>query len=143
MNRRNLFSMLAAPAFALIFSSSNAIANPNPRRRIRGPIRVRRRIRRHAFTRVMFGRPFWVVPVGLAVGWELDHRNRVVIVKETRIIERDGRKTEVAIVEDNNGKVEQIDITREDTAGNSRNLRGNEVPEGDATTPTVEDDSND
>jgi len=101
-------------------------------------IRVRRRIRRVAFTRIVFGRPLWVVPVGLAVGWELMHENRVVVVKETRIVEKEGRKTEVAIVQDGKGKTEQIEITREDTLENGKELDGSMLPDIDKTTPALE-----
>ncbi len=141
MDRRDFFGALVAPAAAaLTLGAGSAFAYPNPRRR---RFRIRRRIRRHAFTRVIYGRPFWVVPVGLAVGWELSHRNRVVVVRETRIIERDGKKTEVAVVEDASGNKETIDITRENTADNSKNLKGSVVDEGDTATPAVEDDSAD
>jgi hypothetical protein len=85
----------------------------------------------------MFGRPFWVVPVGLVVGWELMHHDRVVVVKETRIIEKDGQKTEVAVVQDSTGKTEEVEILREDNAENPEELEGSVVPDEDSSTPTV------
>jgi hypothetical protein len=139
MNRRNVLTMLVAPvALGLALNTTSALAGVHPKRK---RIRVRRRIRRHAFTRVVWGRPFWVVPMGLAAGWELAHLGRVVVVKETRFIEKDGRRTEVALVEDASGKREEIDITREDTAENGTNLQGSALPEGDTATPGVEGDS--
>lgn len=139
MKRRELLSGLCA-AIGAIALSTETQADPRPRRRARWPRRrrlYRRRFRRVAFTRVVFGRPFWVVPMGLMVGWELMHRDRVVVVKETRILEKDGQKTEVAVVEDSAGKLEQVEILREDNAENSEELEGSVVPEEDTATPTV------
>jgi hypothetical protein len=139
MNRRNFFAALAAPVgVALALKVGTALAYENPRRRVRPRLRVRRRIRRHVFIRTRFGRPFWVVPIGLAAGWELAHANRVVVVRETRFIEKDGVRTEVAIVQDESGKTEQVEITREDSADNRKNLEGSIVDDGDETTPAIE-----
>jgi hypothetical protein len=77
----------------------------------------------------MFGRRIWVVPVGLAAGWELFHTDRVVVVREIRVIEREGRKAEVAVIQDAAGNREEVEITREDTAENSDDLAGSETPE--------------
>jgi hypothetical protein len=138
MRRRDLFSAIAGPLIATaLFGAADALAYPNPRR-ARRRIRVRRRIRRHAFTRIVFGRPLWVVPVGLAVGWELVHRDRVVVVKETRIVERGGKKTEVAVIEDAGGKTEAVEITREDNTGNSGELEGSVVRDGESNVPVIE-----
>ncbi len=140
MERRKLFGALIAPlGIVLGLSMADALAYDNPRRRIRPRLRVRRRIRRHAFIRFRYGRPFWVVPVALAVGWELSLRNRVVVVRETRIVEKDGVKTEVAVVQGPDGKSEQIEITREDTAENREHLEGSVLDEADTTTPAIEE----
>jgi hypothetical protein len=139
MNRRNFFAALAAPVgVALTLKVGAVLAYDNPRRWMRPRLRVRRRIRRHVFIRTRFGRPFWVVPIGLAAGWELSHANRVVVVRETRFIEKDGVKTEVAIVQDASGKTEQVEITREDSADNRKNLEGSVLDESDTTTPAIE-----
>jgi hypothetical protein len=139
MDRRKFFGALSAPlGIVLGLSMADALAYDNPRRRIRPHLRVRRRIRRHAFIRVRFGRPFWVVPVALAIGWELSLRNRIVVVRETRIVEKGGAKTEVAIVQGADGKSEQIEITREDTAENREDLEGSVLDDTDTTTPSVE-----
>ena len=137
MHRRNFFSAIAAPvALAALLGATQALAYPNPRRAKRR-IRVRRRIRRYAFTRVILGRPFWVVPLGLAVGWELVHRNRVVVVKETRFVERAGQKTEVAVIEDANGQTDTVEIAREDNPTTAADLEGSVVGNGD-TSPAIE-----
>jgi hypothetical protein len=142
MNRRNFFAAVAVPlGAALTLKASDALAYDNPRRRVRVRLRVRRRIRRPVFIRTRFGRPFWVVPFGLATGWELRHANRVVVVRETRFIERDGVKSEVAVVQDGSGKTEQVEIEREDTPDNRKNLEGSVLEDGDTTTPAVESES--
>jgi len=136
MDRRKFFGALSAPlGIVLGLSMAEALAYDNPRRRIRPRVRVRRRIRRHAFIRFRFGRPFWVVPVGLAIGWELNLRNRVVVVRETRVVEKDGVKSEVAVVQGPDGKSEQIEITREDTPENREDLEGSVLDDADTTTP--------
>ena len=105
---------------------------------------TRRRLQsRRVALRTIAGRPFWVVPVGLAIGWELMHEDRVVIVKETKIIETEGVKTEVAIVQDSSGKIEQVNITREDTADNRKDLEGSVLPEKDKETPGIESEIED
>jgi hypothetical protein len=140
MDRRKFFGALTAPlGIVLGLSLADALAYDNPRRRIRTRLRVRRRIRRHAFIRLRFGRPFWVVPVGLAVGWELSLRNRVVVVRDTRIVEKGGVRTEVAVVQGPDGKSEQVEITREDTAENRKNLEGSVLDDSDTTTPAIEE----
>jgi hypothetical protein len=132
MNRRSLLLGVCSALGLGIFSSvshSQVRVRVGPRRHWRR--RFRRRFRRFAFTRSVFGRPFWVVPVGLAVGWELVHRDRVVVVKEIQIIEKDGQKSEVAIVEDATGSVETVEILREDNADNAKELEGTAIAEDD------------
>ena len=107
------------------------------RRRVRR--RVRRRIRRRIVRRVVLGRRVWVAPVALAVGWELALApNRVVVVKETKFVERAGTRVEVAVVQGTDGKTEELEIAREDTAENAKNLEGSVLPNDDKTTPGVE-----
>ena len=90
MNRRNLLSGAVLPlGFVLAARVEETLAYDNPRRLRPRRVLARRRFRRRAVTRVMFGRRMWVVPVGLAVGWELFHSNRVVLVREIRVIERE------------------------------------------------------
>ena len=76
--------------------------------------------------------------MGLAVGWELALGNRVVIVKETKIVERDGTKVEIATVQGTDGKTEELEITREDTDENRKEIGGSTLPDTDKTTPGVE-----
>jgi hypothetical protein len=142
MDRRKLLSAIAPLiGAALTFKVTDALAyRParRVRRRVRRRIRVRRRFRRRAIRRIIFGRPFWVVPVALAVGWELALADRVVVVKETRIIEKEGNRTEVALVQDSDGKTEQIEITREDSADNAADLEGSVIADIDTSTPGVD-----
>lgn len=140
MKRRSFLAALVATlSGALIADQANAQIGMRARRaRRRIHRRIRRRIRRRTLTRIVLGRPFWVVPVGLAVGWELVHDNRVVVVKETRIIERDGAKVEVAMVQDSSGKTEQVDLLREDTVENSKDIEGSVLPNDDKVTPGID-----
>ncbi|MGH9443556.1 MAG: hypothetical protein ACRD16_14910 [Thermoanaerobaculia bacterium] len=139
MDRRRFFGSLGAGLASVILGSRVAEAGPRARGRARRMRRrVRRRIRRRVAIRMVRGRPFWVVPVGLAAGWELMHENRIVVVKETKFVEIDGARTEVAIVQDSDGKTEQVALAREDTAVNKVNLEGSVLPEGDTKTPAIE-----
>jgi hypothetical protein len=141
MNRRTLLASLAAVfGAALVFGCGEAEAQRGPARRRRVRRLIRRRHRRRVVLRIVNGRPVWVVPVALAVGWELLHRDRVVIVKETKVVEKDGRKVEIAVVQDSAGKTEAIEIVREDTADNTVALKGSALPQGDTTTPGVEEE---
>ena len=144
MDRRGFFGSLGAGFVgALFFGLREAGAVPRGvrahRRRVRR--RIRRRFRRRVAIRMWRGHPLWVVPVGLAVGWELVHENRVVVVKETKFIEVDGAKTEVAIVEGSDGKTEQVMVAREDTPENSKNLEGSVISDSDKKTPGVESET--
>jgi hypothetical protein len=144
MDRRGFFGSLGSGFIgALLFGSREAGAWPRGarahRRRVRR--RIRRRFRRRVAIRMWRGHPLWVVPVGLAVGWELVHENRVVVVKETKFIEVDGAKTEVAIVQGSDGKTEQVMVAREDTPENGKNLEGSVIPDDDKKTPGVESEA--
>jgi hypothetical protein len=126
MDRRTFVaSLVVAVGSLLAFSRGEVAAGPRARRRRR----IRRRHRRRVVRRIVHGRHVWVVPVGLAVGWELVHEDRVVIVKETKFIEKEGATVEVVVVEDKDGKAEEIEIVREDTADNRKELEGSEVTE--------------
>jgi hypothetical protein len=138
MDRRNFIAALAAPiGIALALTSTGVQARRIGSRRVRH--RVRHRIRRRISTRFIRGRPFWVVPVHLAVGWELMHLHRVVVVREIRVVERDGQRSEIAVVQDATGQTVEMDITREDTRDNSIDFPGMAIPESDANTPALED----
>jgi len=134
MNRRTFFAALAAPlGVALTLKAGDVFAYDNPRR---WPP-VRRRIRRPVVIRTNSGRSIWVVPLELAAGWELSNSNRVVVVRETHFVEEAGVQSEVAIVQDSSDKIEQVEIAREDTPENSRNLQGSVLDDGDTTTPAI------
>lgn len=139
MNRRDFATALAAVIGIALHSQPNdAVAQPRRRARRRVRRRVRRRFRRVAVTRMVRGRRLWVVPVGLAIGWELVHENRVVVVKETKFVERDGANVEVVVVQDSAGATEEVEVLREDTAANRKELDGSILGDNDRSTPGVE-----
>jgi hypothetical protein len=138
MHRRSFMAALAVPmGIALALASTGVQARMTGGRRVRH--RVRHRIRRRISTRFIHGRPFWVVPVRVAVGWELMHLHRVVVVREIRVTERDGRRGEIAVVQDDTGQTLEMGITREDTPDNSIDFPGMAIQESDANTPALED----
>ncbi|MGE0448753.1 MAG: hypothetical protein AB7Q29_04130 [Vicinamibacterales bacterium] len=144
IDRRSLLTALAGALAAVVSPWSDAEGGQPRRRRVRVRRRrvrrrVRRRIRRRIVFRTVAGRRVWIAPVALAVGWELLLApNRVVVVKETRFVERSGTRVEVAVVQDSTGKTEEIEIAREDTADNTKNLQGSVLPHSDTATPAVE-----
>jgi len=71
-----------------------------------------------------------VVPVAVAVGWELHLDNRVVVVHEVR--------PTVVVVREPNGVLAEIAYTREDTSSNGVNHEGSQLPDGDTSTPGVD-----
>ncbi len=139
MTRRQWFGWMGAGvgAAALWMFAEDADAGPRRRHRRRVRRRIRRRIRRRVVRRVVFGRPFWVVPVGIAVGWELMDNDRVVVVKETKIVEKETQKVEVLVVVDSSGNTEEIEVVREDNAENGAELEGSTLEDGD-NSPSIE-----
>lgn len=144
LDRRRALSSLAGllVGACVVGSTDTAMAQRRPavrraRRRVRR--RVRRRIRRHVAFRVVAGRRIWVAPLALAIGWEMAlDDNRVVVVKETRFIERSGMRVEVVLVQGADGKTEELEIVRENTADNAKDLQGSTLPGDDKTTPAIE-----
>lgn len=109
-------------AFAACLTLAMAAATPAPawggpwrrkKRRVR-----RRRIRRHVIWRTHNGRRHLVVPLGIAIGWELMVDDRVVVVHEI--------KPDVIIVKDSSGKTEEIAVLKEDTEENKVDHEGTE-----------------
>jgi hypothetical protein len=137
MDRRRFFLALAAPLGAVLsLQTGTADAATGRPRRIRH--RVRHRIRRRVAIRTIRGRPVLVVPTGLAVGWELQHLSRVVLVRGFRVEEIAGARSEVALVV-KGGVTEEIPILREDTHDNSQNLPGSAIDATDLAAPAIED----
>lgn len=136
MDRRNFSAALAA-LFGLGIGMQPAVALSQGWR-WRRRRRVRRRTRRRVVRRTVLGRPFWVVPVGLAIGWELVHRDRIVVVRQIRVVEREGRQVEVAVVADAAGKIEEVEIIREDTPENVQELEGTLLADNDQSTPGID-----
>ena len=129
MDRRTFLGTAAAPAvLATTVGTVLAQGYDNPRRAVPHEQIVRRRIRRRVFTRVIEGRPYWIVPTQVAVGWELVNAQRVVIV---RLLE-----DRAALIEDSGGAVQRIDIAREDNTSNSEELDGSVLQGTDMTTPS-------
>jgi hypothetical protein len=139
IDRRGALSLLAG-FFVLGHEEAGAVqrrAVRRARRRVRR--RVRRRIRRRVAFRTIAGRRLWVAPVALAVGWELLlDTNRVVVVKETKFVERNGSRVEVAVVQSTDGKTEEVEFVREDTSENGKDLPGTVLADSDKTTPSIE-----
>jgi hypothetical protein len=143
MNRRSLLRSLGAGLAGILVVGLPGRSEGGPRRRAvrRHRRRVRRRIRRRVAFRMIHGRRFWVVPVGLAAGWELLLDNRVVVVQSTKYVVVDGARTEVLVVKGDDGKTEEINVVREDTPQNRANIEGSVLPEGDTKTPGVDSET--
>ena len=143
LDRRQILVGTLAATLASVLGLEDAQAGPRRaakkrRRRSRRRRRVRRRIRRRVRRRTVRGRKVWVIPVATAVGWELVLDDRVVVVKETKTVERDGVTIEVVVVLDSSGKTEEIEVHREADEENSKELEGTELAADDTSTPAIE-----
>lgn len=144
MNRREALTALLCSLGVL--ASGEALAGPRgrarrkvkrkTRRRVRR--RVRRRIRRRVVWRTVGKRRALVVPVAMAVGWELAYDNRVVVVHEVKHVTVEGTKTEVVVIKNEDGTTEELAVVREDTADNGAEQQGSTLADGDTTTPAIE-----
>lgn len=115
MTRRRFFlaTTLAALAVPLV-----AEARPF-RRRVRRRVRRRlRRIRRRTIFRVVTGRRLLVVPIGVAVGWELMIDNRVALVQSV--------SPTVVVVQYEGGERAELPAMQENTPENTQDLPGSE-----------------
>ena len=72
-----------------------------------------------------------MVPLALAVGWELALDKRVVIVHEVR-------PDVVVVIDPKTNVKEELAIVREDDAENVKELPGAVLAEADTTTPSRE-----
>lgn len=115
MTRRGF--ALTALALAL---TAPALAEAGPRRRrVRRRVRRRmRRIRRRVLWRPLTGRRALVVPVGLAVGWELMVDSRVAVVQ--------GIGPGVVTVQYEGGERADLPYVQENTPENAQDLPGSE-----------------
>ena len=86
----------------------------------------------------MRGRPVWVVPVGVAVGWELLRDDKVVVVKQVKVVEVESEPREIVVVVHSDGAEEEIEVIREDDENNTVEIEGSILTEGDEKTPGVE-----
>lgn len=120
------------------FLAPSALAN-GPHHRHHGHhqrIRVRRRVwrwrvRRHVAWRVIGPRRLLVVPMALAVDWELFVDKKVVVVKEVH--------EHKVVVEHVDGKTQTIEIVKQDTDENAKNHEGSKY----ATVEEVEESAGD
>ena len=141
-DRRDFLTRLAAAITAMaagvaIWPEESEAGPVRKARRKRRRVRRRRRRRRHrrrVARRRWRNRHRWVVPVAIAVGWELQHEDRVVVVKEITVIEVEGETTDAIITTDG----ETIAIVKEDDATNSAAQEGSFLADDDTTTPGVE-----
>ena len=60
------------------------------------------------------------------------------MVKEVKVVEREGARVEVTVVQHPDGKTSEIEIKREDTAENRAELEGSVLPDGDNRTPGID-----
>ena len=132
--RRQMIGLAVAALGVAALAPEDALGGPRRRVNRRTRRRVRRRHRRRVRRRVILGVPTLVVPVSLAVGWELEVDATVYVV--TRIYMDDG--VEKVVLTASNGATLEEPILREDTAENGKELEGSELPEGDSTTPGIE-----
>lgn len=70
----------------------------------------------------------------MAVGWELMVDNTVYVVKNVTVV--NGQESVVLV--SSSGKTITEPILREDTADNSVELEGSQLPDSDTTTPGIE-----
>jgi hypothetical protein len=119
------FSRRGVLAVLLVLLTPSAWAHPGPhrhphggpRRRIRRRV-MRRRIRRAVLWRTVGGRRLLFVPLAVAVGWELLVDDKVVVVKEVH--------THHIVVEHSDGTTQKLDVKKEDTKENKKDLEGSE-----------------
>lgn len=114
VSRRAFASLMS---LAIAAAAAPAPAWGGPRRRQKRRVR-RRRTRRRVIWRTHNGRRLLVVPVGVAVGWELMVDDRIVVVHEVR--------PDVIVVKDASGKTEEIAVAKEDTDDNKVEHEGTE-----------------
>ena len=119
LSRRDLLGALVALAAAPAAAHPGFHRHPHRRRvrRVRRRVR-RRRIRRRVAWRMFGPRRLLVVPLAVAVGWELMVDDRVVVVHEVH--------EHHVVVKHADGKSEKLEIHKEDDAENSKELEGSE-----------------
>jgi len=146
IDRRRFLSSLAALIAAGVLVPEDAFGGPRrrarKRRRVRRTVRrrVRRRHRRRVRRRTIRGRNLWVVPLAVAVGWELMLDDRVVVVKERRTNTVDDVEVTVLVVVDDAGKEQELEVHLDDDDTNGQMMVGSVLPEGDTSTPATESD---
>ena len=136
MRRRDIIMSIAAVLVAegCVVHAHRAHPGHAHGRRVRRRVRrrIRRRWRRRVAWRVVGPRRALVVPVAVAVGWELALDSRVVIVREVR-------PTTVVVVDVNGGAPEEVEIDKEDTSDNTREEQGAPAAAGEPGRDSEED----
>lgn len=118
MQRREFLAAVVALAAAPALAHPGFHRHPH-RRRVRRVRRIRRRrIRRRVLWRTIGVRRVLVVPLAVAIGWELLVDNRVVIVHEVH--------ADHVVVKDADGKTQKLEVVKEDDAENAKELEGSE-----------------
>ena len=128
-NRRVFLSGILASAAAIFAGivATDSDAGPRRRKKRRQKAKrkhnrkVHRRVRRRTRWRVVRGRRRLVVPLGIAIGWELAYDDHVVLVKEVH--------EHHIVVEHPDGTTENVDVHQEDTEENSEELEGSVIEE--------------
>lgn len=130
--RRRLLSLFVASLLAPSVMAHNGHHHHHHRHphRVRVRRRIwRRRIRRHVAWHVISGRRLLVVPVALAVGWELLVDNKPVVVKEVH--------NHKVVIEHIDGRTETVEVVKQDTPENTKNHEGTKYE----TVEEVEEDA--
>jgi hypothetical protein len=121
MRRTFLLGLLGGAATLLLGEGADARRPPfRGRRRVRRRVRRRmRRMRRRGRWAMRGGRRLLLVPVGLAVGWELMVENRVALVQSVS-------GGQVVVRYTDGGATETVAVAMENTPDNSEVLPGSE-----------------
>ena len=106
------------------------------RRKVRRAIR--RRHRRRSFWKNVGKRRLAVVPLLLAVGWELVIDDRPYVVRRFKFVEVESVRTEVVVIVDDSGVEHEHPIHREDTEDTLFELEGSELTAAEADVPGVD-----
>ena len=132
MQRREFLAAVVALAAAPALAHPGFHRHPHRRRvrRVRRRVR-RRRIRRRVLWRTIGVRRVLVVPLAVAIGWELLVDDRVVIVHEVH--------ADHVIVKDADGQTQKLEVVKEDDAENAKELEGSEYE----VEEEVEEEAND
>lgn len=109
MQRRTLIALALAGAALAVRTPAAAHPAWEGLRRLRRPPAAPHRVQ----LREAPGRLQWVVPAGLAVGWQLLHEDRLVRVRALWCVQVEGTPREMARVVDAGGLARDVEIVRD------------------------------